>query len=309
MNRERCDDGVCERFGKVGVRPRTSLPRCGQVSAFYPSIPSRTYGNGMIARNLKSAFLMAFVEARQQLNSSASSTCHLRFSIIRPLPKCCCAHYALTWMHCAKELYRLHRRTYADAARQRWESKSSPPWDSSVSSNAQFCVCNRQTARKGHRRERAGRDLWRKGFPCGIFLRSRMFPGWTWWTSFPTVSPKRAPGKPAEENPETRVEPRKNGALGLPQNLNQQALVADRPAYRPRQGTGRCDQTLCRRQEQPRLVQEAGVGKTAIAEGLAHTCIIERAGCRKCWRIPRYLALDMGRCWRGPSIAAISANA
>jgi ATP-dependent Clp protease ATP-binding subunit ClpA len=66
----------------------------------------------------------------------------------------------------------------------------------------------------------------------------------------------------------------------------------DRPADRPRQGTGTRHPDLCRRRKNnPLLVGEAGVGKTAIAEGLARR-IVEG-------RVPEILvkpglSLDMG---------------
>ena len=46
------------------------------------------------------------------------------------------------------------------------------------------------------------------------------------------------------------------------------------------------------RKNNPLLVGEAGVGKTAIAEGLAWR--ITRATCPRCWPTPRVYALDMG---------------
>jgi len=110
------------------------------------------------------------------------------------------------------------------------------------------------------------------------------------------VAKNGAPGKPAEENPETEVEPQeKNGALeSYTQNLNQQALSGKiDPLIGRDKELERVIQTLCRRRKNnPLLVGEAGVGKTAIAEGLARR-IIEG-------RVPEVLAnatvyaLDMG---------------
>ena len=67
-------------------------------------------------------------------------------------------------------------------------------------------------------------------------------------------------------------------------------------------------QTLCRRRKNnPLLVGEAGVGKTAIAEGLARR-IVEG-------NVPDLLtkstvyALDMGACSPAPSTAATSSSA
>ncbi len=85
------------------------------------------------------------------------------------------------------------------------------------------------------------------------------------------------------------------GALeNYTQNLNQQALVGKiDPLIGREKEVERVIQTLCRRRKNnPLLVGEAGVGKTAIAEGLAHR-IVEG-------RVPEILenaqvfALDMG---------------
>ncbi|MCK9284302.1 MAG: ATP-dependent Clp protease ATP-binding subunit ClpA [Rhodocyclaceae bacterium] len=104
------------------------------------------------------------------------------------------------------------------------------------------------------------------------------------------------PGKQPEEAPETEAEPQeKNGALdNYTQNLNQLALSGKiDPLIGREKELERVIQTLCRRRKNnPLLVGEAGVGKTAIAEGLARR-IIEG-------RVPDVLAnatvyaLDMG---------------
>jgi len=105
-----------------------------------------------------------------------------------------------------------------------------------------------------------------------------------------------APGRSESEQGEQETEPAQpGGALeNYTQNLNQQALVGkiDPLIGRDRE-LERVIQTLCRRRKNnPLLVGEAGVGKTAIAEGLARR-IIEG-------RIPEILegaqvyALDMG---------------
>ncbi|MCK0510855.1 ATP-dependent Clp protease ATP-binding subunit ClpA [Aromatoleum buckelii] len=105
-----------------------------------------------------------------------------------------------------------------------------------------------------------------------------------------------APGRSESEQGEQETETAQpGGALeNYTQNLNQQALVGkiDPLIGRDRE-LERVIQTLCRRRKNnPLLVGEAGVGKTAIAEGLARR-IIEG-------RIPEILegaqvyALDMG---------------
>jgi ATP-dependent Clp protease ATP-binding subunit ClpA len=99
-----------------------------------------------------------------------------------------------------------------------------------------------------------------------------------------------------EESSETEGEQQeKGGALeNFTQNLNQQALAGKiDPLIGREKELERVIQTLCRRRKNnPLLVGEAGVGKTAIAEGLAHR-IVEG-------RVPEILAhatvyaLDMG---------------
>jgi len=105
-------------------------------------------------------------------------------------------------------------------------------------------------------------------------------------------APNRSESEQGEQEAETS---QSGGALeNYTQNLNQQALVGKiDPLIGRERELERVIQTLCRRRKNnPLLVGEAGVGKTAIAEGLARR-IIEG-------RIPEILegaqvyALDMG---------------
>jgi len=105
-----------------------------------------------------------------------------------------------------------------------------------------------------------------------------------------------APSGKNEETPEQEAEAQQQaGALeNFTQNLNQMALTGKiDPLIGREKELERVIQTLCRRRKNnPLLVGEAGVGKTAIAEGLARR-IIEN-------RVPEILAsatvyaLDMG---------------
>ncbi|MBK9394290.1 MAG: ATP-dependent Clp protease ATP-binding subunit ClpA [Uliginosibacterium sp.] len=106
------------------------------------------------------------------------------------------------------------------------------------------------------------------------------------------ASPKQGEGDAENNESDT---PAAGGALeNYTQNLNQQALVGKiDPLIGRSQELERVIQTLCRRRKNnPLLVGEAGVGKTAIAEGLARL-IIEG-------KVPEVLAdaqvyaLDMG---------------
>ena len=107
-----------------------------------------------------------------------------------------------------------------------------------------------------------------------------------------------APARPAGESEQGEQEQESAGPGGAlenyTQNLNQQALLGKiDPLIGREKEVERVIQTLCRRRKNnPLLVGEAGVGKTAIAEGLAHR-IVEG-------RVPEILAdaqvyaLDMG---------------
>jgi len=111
-------------------------------------------------------------------------------------------------------------------------------------------------------------------------------------TKTPSQAGARSEGEQAEAEPET---PAAGGALeNFTQNLNAQALMGKiDPLIGRERELERVVQTLCRRRKNnPLLVGEAGVGKTAIAEGLARR-IVEG-------RVPDILshaqiyALDMG---------------
>ncbi|GAA5180203.1 ATP-dependent Clp protease ATP-binding subunit ClpA [Niveibacterium umoris] len=115
-------------------------------------------------------------------------------------------------------------------------------------------------------------------------------------TKSPQPTPKPSAEKSESEQGEAEQETAStNGALeNFTQNLNQAALVGKiDPLIGRDKEVERVIQTLCRRRKNnPLLVGEAGVGKTAIAEGLARR-IIEG-------RVPEILenaqvfALDMG---------------
>ncbi|AKU13180.1 ATP-dependent Clp protease ATP-binding subunit [Azoarcus sp. CIB] len=107
--------------------------------------------------------------------------------------------------------------------------------------------------------------------------------------------PPAGKSEPQEQGEQESEGAQSNSALeNYTQNLNQQALIGKiDPLIGRERELERVIQTLCRRRKNnPLLVGEAGVGKTAIAEGLAR-CIVEG-------RIPEVLegaqvyALDMG---------------
>jgi len=86
-----------------------------------------------------------------------------------------------------------------------------------------------------------------------------------------------------------------NGALeNFTQNLNQQALIGKiDPLIGRAKEVERVIQTICRRRKNnPLLVGEAGVGKTAIAEGLARRIVEERVP--EILKDAQVYALDMG---------------
>ncbi|MDD2989883.1 MAG: ATP-dependent Clp protease ATP-binding subunit ClpA [Zoogloea sp.] len=117
-------------------------------------------------------------------------------------------------------------------------------------------------------------------------------------TKTPQQGANPAAGRPSGESEQGEQEQEGNPAGGAldnyTQNLNQQALLGKiDPLIGREKEVERVIQTLCRRRKNnPLLVGEAGVGKTAIAEGLARR-IVEG-------RVPEILAdaqvyaLDMG---------------
>ncbi len=93
------------------------------------------------------------------------------------------------------------------------------------------------------------------------------------------------------------------------QNLNQAAKEGKiDPLIGRDYEVERAIQILCRRRKNnPLLVGEAGVGKTAIAEGLAWR--ITEGTCPRCWPKPRSIRSTWARCWPAPSTAATSSSA
>jgi ATP-dependent Clp protease ATP-binding subunit ClpA len=91
------------------------------------------------------------------------------------------------------------------------------------------------------------------------------------------ISKNPQPAGKGEESPDAETEnPEKGGALeNFAQNLNQMAIAGKiDPLIGREKELERVIQTLCRRRKNnPLLVGEAGVGKTAIAEGLARRIV------------------------------------
>ena len=109
----------------------------------------------------------------------------------------------------------------------------------------------------------------------------------------PSGSAGKSEGEQSEQEQEAAAQP--GGALeNFTQNLNQQALIGKiDPLIGRSQELERVIQTLCRRRKNnPLLVGEAGVGKTAIAEGLAHYIVENRVP--EILRDAQIYALDMG---------------
>jgi len=113
-------------------------------------------------------------------------------------------------------------------------------------------------------------------------------------TPQPGANSQRPPGESEQSEQEQETAPAGGALDNYTQNLNQQALLGKiDPLIGREKEVERVIQTLCRRRKNnPLLVGEAGVGKTAIAEGLARR-IVEG-------RVPDILAdaqvyaLDMG---------------
>ena len=102
-------------------------------------------------------------------------------------------------------------------------------------------------------------------------------------------------GSEPEQNEQEQENSSAGGALdNYTQNLNQQALVGKiDPLIGREKEVERVIQTLCRRRKNnPLLVGEAGVGKTAIAEGLARRIVEDRVP--EVLKGMQVFSLDMG---------------
>ena len=128
---------------------------------------------------------------------------------------------------------------------------------------------------------------------------------------------KSDPPEPAKRSEARAPKARRNEATakGSPleqftQNLNQLARDGKiDPLIGREHEVERVIQILCRRRKNnPLLVGEAGVGKTAIAEGLARRIIAGR-GARDPGRRRPSTRSTWARCWPAPSTAAISSSA
>lgn len=111
-----------------------------------------------------------------------------------------------------------------------------------------------------------------------------------------TPQPGAAPQSRSETDQEQEQEPAQSGGAleNFTQNLNQQALIGKiDPLIGREKEVERVIQTLCRRRKNnPLLVGEAGVGKTAIAEGLARRIVEDRVP--DILKGAQVYALDMG---------------
>ena len=122
--------------------------------------------------------------------------------------------------------------------------------------------------------------------------------------------PQSRAGEERAADAEGEQESQPGGALeSYTLNLNATGAGGqDRSADRPRPRTQRVVQTLCRRRKNnPLLVGEAGVGKTAIAEGpgAAHR---RRAMCPEILQRSKFTRSTWARCSPAPSTAAISSS-
>ena len=121
------------------------------------------------------------------------------------------------------------------------------------------------------------------------------------------------PTKSSETNAEQEEGGEKNEKASpleqFTQNLNQMAKDGKiDPLIGRNYEVERVIQILCRRRKNnPLLVGEAGVGKTAIAEGLPGAS--RRKTCRKFWPKRRCIRSTWARFWRVPSTAATLSSA
>jgi ATP-dependent Clp protease ATP-binding subunit ClpA len=265
----------------------------------------------MIAQELEVSLHMAFVEARQKRHEFITVE-HLLLALLdNPSAAEALRACGANIESLRKDLIQFHQRAHADGRRR---GRHRHPADARLPARHPARHPARAVLRQegGHRRQRAGRHLRREG------LARRLFPA-----EAGHHAPRRgefhlarhhqgaAAGHPQRRRSrKPKAEGQQAGPLEqLHENLNAQALQGkiDPLIGRDRE-LERVIQTLCRRRKNnPLLVGEAGVGKTAIAEGLAGAS--SRAMSRKFWPRPTSIRWTWARCWPAPSTAATSSSA
>ena len=173
---------------------------------------------------------------------------------------------------------------------------------------------HRQQQEGSHRRERAGRDLRREGFAAVYYLHQQ---GITRldvvnYISHGITKNQRRQQKATEAwNESAGAKDRRKDSAARPVHAEPERL-ANQGKIDPLIGreaeVERVIQVLCRRRKNnPLLVGEAGVGKTAIAEGLAWRIV--QKDVPEILQKPSCISLDMGALSPAPSIAATSSSA
>ena len=236
----------------------------------------------MIAQELEVSLHMAFVEARQQRHEFITVE-HLLLALLdnpsaAEVLRACSANID----DLRKSPDELHQGQHAPGRRhRRGGHPAHAGFPASDPARDHARAVHRQRQEGSDRRQRAGRDLRREGFARRLLpAPAGRDAARTWSTSSRTASEERSArgeAKPGESRGRKRRggEAKQNEKASpleqFTQNLNQLAKDGKiDPLIGREYEVERVIQILCRRRKNnPLLVGEAGVGKTAIAEGLA----------------------------------------
>ncbi len=174
----------------------------------------------------------------------------------------------------------VHRADHAARSSRTTSARCSPRSASSACCSARCSTCSRAARRKCRSRTCWWRSSARSSRTPSTCWRCRTSRGSTWSISFPTAC--RSPGEEREQRGDEAAQPRANAramAASRAREVRHQSQQARPgrtidPLIGRQLEVERTIEILCRRRKNnPLYVGEAGVGKTAIAEGLARLIV------------------------------------
>jgi len=266
----------------------------------------------MIAQELEVSLHMAFVEARQKRHEFITVE-HLLLALLdnptaAEVLRACGANMDELRKNLAQHIAEQTPRIAADR-----EVDTQPTLGFQRVIQRAILHVQSSGKKEGYRRERPGRHLRREGLARGVFPPAAGHRAARRRQLHFARHHQDAAGPPGQGRAggrqEGQAETSNARSTNYTQNLNALALAGKiEPADRPRQrARARGADAVPPAQEQPLLVGEAGVGKTAIAEGLARA---HRRGQRAgpAHQNARCMRLDMARCWPARNTAATSSR-